>query len=61
LQECDEVISAWLVKYKVAYALIRPDHYVYGVGSDTAGLHRQLHALGEFFRSGVKLRSTRHS
>jgi 3-(3-hydroxy-phenyl)propionate hydroxylase len=49
LQECDDVISAWLVKFKVAYALIRPDHYVYGVGSDAGGLHRQLGALSEFF------------
>lgn len=42
LHECDGVLAAWLRRHECHAALVRPDHCVYGVAADAAGLQALL-------------------
>ncbi len=44
VQEVEGVVAAWFEKHGCAAALVRPDHYVFGVASDQAGLGALLEA-----------------
>ena len=41
------VVRAWFERHKCATAIVRPDHYVYGVASSKAALDRQLEAMAK--------------
>jgi 3-(3-hydroxy-phenyl)propionate hydroxylase len=43
--EIDGVVGAWFARHGCAAAILRPDHYVFGVASDAAGLSRLLAEL----------------
>ncbi|MEO6016595.1 MAG: bifunctional 3-(3-hydroxy-phenyl)propionate/3-hydroxycinnamic acid hydroxylase, partial [Polaromonas sp.] len=43
--ETDGVLASWFSQQGSAAAIVRPDHYVYGVASNTADLKIQLDAL----------------
>jgi 3-(3-hydroxy-phenyl)propionate hydroxylase len=36
--ELDGVVAGWLARHRVHAAVVRPDHYVYGVANDGASL-----------------------
>jgi 3-(3-hydroxy-phenyl)propionate hydroxylase len=42
LRELDGVVADWFERYACAAAFVRPDHYVFGVASDAAGLDRLI-------------------
>jgi 3-(3-hydroxy-phenyl)propionate hydroxylase len=42
LREMDGVAAAWFARHACVAALVRPDHYVYGVAADAAGLDRLI-------------------
>jgi 3-(3-hydroxy-phenyl)propionate hydroxylase len=49
LQERDGVAAAWFARHGVLAALVRPDHYVFGVAADAmqlATLRDQLSTKG---------------
>jgi len=37
-QECDGVLASWFDRYQGVAAIVRPDHYVFGVAADAAAL-----------------------
>jgi 3-(3-hydroxy-phenyl)propionate hydroxylase len=43
--ELDGVLARWFARYGCCAALVRPDHYVYGVAGSAAGLTELLAAL----------------
>lgn len=43
--ECDGVLARWFEQHQCAAAIVRPDHYVYGVASTAQGLDQQLEAF----------------
>ncbi|MFM8547939.1 MAG: bifunctional 3-(3-hydroxy-phenyl)propionate/3-hydroxycinnamic acid hydroxylase [Betaproteobacteria bacterium] len=43
--ECDGVLAGWFARHRVCAAIVRPDHYVYGVATDAASLQSQLQRL----------------
>ena len=45
LEEVDGVVARWFEKNGCAAALVRPDHYVYGVAATPGELDRQLEAM----------------
>jgi 3-(3-hydroxy-phenyl)propionate hydroxylase len=47
VQETEGVVAAWFERNGCAAALVRPDHYVYGVASDQAGLAALLDSAAE--------------
>lgn len=44
-RETEGVLAQWFARHAAIAAIVRPDHYVYGVASDAAALVRQLAAL----------------
>jgi 3-(3-hydroxy-phenyl)propionate hydroxylase len=50
VEEVDGVLVQWFEKNECAAALVRPDHYVYGVAATTAELDRQLEAMSAALR-----------
>lgn len=42
LQESGDVLARWFDKHACAAAIVRPDHYVYGVAANVTDLTRQL-------------------
>jgi len=42
LREADGVVRGWLARHDCHAALVRPDHYVFGVARDAAGLDALL-------------------
>jgi 3-(3-hydroxy-phenyl)propionate hydroxylase len=42
LVECDGVVAGWMRRHECAAALVRPDHCVFGVARDAAGLEALL-------------------
>lgn len=48
LTETEGVLQRWFERHGCAAALVRPDHYVYGVASDARALAAQLAALAAF-------------
>ena len=44
-RETDGVLARWFSQQGCTAAIVRPDHYVYGVASDVGDLKTQLHAL----------------
>lgn len=45
LQETGDVLAGWFGKHACAAAIVRPDHYVYGVASTAEELGRQLREI----------------
>ena len=45
--EADGVLAAWFSSQQCVAAIVRPDHYVWGVAADDAGLQAQLDLLAE--------------
>jgi 3-(3-hydroxy-phenyl)propionate hydroxylase len=43
--EVDGVIAAWLQRHRCSAAIVRPDHYVYGVAATRDELNQQLETL----------------
>ena len=43
--ECDGVLAAWFGRHACSAAIIRPDHYVWGVASSAPDLQSQLQSL----------------
>ena len=41
------LLRAWFERYKCAAAIVRPDHYVYGVAGSNPALDRQLDAMAK--------------
>ena len=52
LTEADGVLAAWFVRHACAAALVRPDHYVYGVARDAAQLETMLENLQHQLKRG---------
>jgi 3-(3-hydroxy-phenyl)propionate hydroxylase len=48
--ESEGVLAAWFERHQCSAALVRPDHYVYGVARDAAELARQEQALHDGLR-----------
>jgi 3-(3-hydroxy-phenyl)propionate hydroxylase len=46
--EADGVLAAWFKRHACQMALVRPDHYVYGVASTWRAMSSQLDALTSF-------------
>lgn len=44
LDEIDGVLASWFERYQVRAAIVRPDHYVFGVASEAESLIEQLSA-----------------
>ncbi len=51
LTECDGVMANWFERHRCAAAIVRPDHYVYGVATSPAAVDRQLERLCESMES----------
>lgn len=51
--EVDAILSHWFAKYQVAYAVVRPDHYVYGAFQEADAVKRALQELKKTFNKGV--------
>ena len=53
---CDSsgMLRDWLLKVSARYAVVRPDHYVYGFATGEKELLEQLTGLHEHLRSGVR-------
>jgi 3-(3-hydroxy-phenyl)propionate hydroxylase len=45
VSEVDGVVAAWMQRHQCAAAIVRPDHYVFGVAASRAELDQQLGAL----------------
>ncbi|CAN1354553.1 Probable NADH-specific resorcinol 4-hydroxylase [Linum perenne] len=45
LREESGVVTDWFTRHACAAAIVRPDHYVFGVGADEAGLAAMLSGL----------------
>jgi len=45
LEEVDGILAQWFEKNECSAALVRPDHYVYGVAASAGELDRQLDAM----------------
>ena len=45
LQESGDVLAGWFTKHACAAAIVRPDHYVYGVAATAVDLEDQLRGL----------------
>ncbi len=45
LEEADGLLARWFEENGCAAALVRPDHYVYGVAATPGELDRQLEAM----------------
>ena len=45
LAETEGVLARWYERYNCAAAIVRPDHYVYGVAADADALEAQLAGL----------------
>ena len=45
LQESGDVLAGWFEKHTCAAAIVRPDHYVYGVAATARALERQMRAI----------------
>jgi 3-(3-hydroxy-phenyl)propionate hydroxylase len=50
LEEADGLLEQWFEKNACAAALVRPDHYVYGVAATPDELDRQLEGLRSALR-----------
>ena len=48
-QELDGVVASWFLQHACSAAIIRPDHYVYGVASSAEALAAQLDALARTY------------
>ena len=52
LTEAEGVLAAWFAQHQCVAALVRPDHYVYGVAADTQQLDALLRDLKQQIKRG---------
>ncbi|HQZ06436.1 MAG TPA: FAD-dependent monooxygenase, partial [Burkholderiaceae bacterium] len=52
MQDKDGVVALWMLRHACSAAIVRPDHYVYGVATTPEQLSRQLQALQTFIETG---------
>lgn len=52
LEELDGILAQWFEKNACGAALVRPDHYVYGVAASPGELDRQLEAMRSALKKG---------
>jgi 3-(3-hydroxy-phenyl)propionate hydroxylase len=45
LIELENVLNNWFAKHAVVAAIVRPDHYIYGVCADLESVAQQLNTL----------------
>ena len=50
--ETDNVVARWFAQHGCTAAIVRPDHYVWGVARDEASLGEQLQLLGHQMKQG---------
>jgi 3-(3-hydroxy-phenyl)propionate hydroxylase len=53
-QECDGIVDDWFARHACVAAIVRPDHYVYGVAATAAELGSELQALQQRLQQGDK-------
>ena len=41
----DDIVTQWFARHGVCLALVRPDHYVYGVAADSAAFDQIVDAF----------------
>jgi len=51
MMEADGLLAKWFVETKTAAAIVRPDHYVYGVCQTAEELSAQFSALDDLFKT----------
>jgi 3-(3-hydroxy-phenyl)propionate hydroxylase len=49
-REEDGIVAAWLARHGAIAALVRPDHYVYGVASTQEGINALAASFDATFR-----------
>lgn len=54
MQDKDGVVARWMSRNACLAAIVRPDHYVYGVATTPEQLSRLLQALQTFIETGDK-------
>ncbi len=45
LEDADGVVAQWFARHDCRFAIVRPDHYVWGIAADDASLATQLNVL----------------
>jgi 3-(3-hydroxy-phenyl)propionate hydroxylase len=50
MAECDGVMANWFERYRCTAAIVRPDHYVYGVAASAASLDDHLERIGKIIQ-----------
>ena len=51
VEETEGVLARWFAYHECTAAIVRPDHYVYGVATTAADIRRQLAALTSVYES----------
>ena len=51
--EADGIVGAWFARHGAVAALVRPDHYVFGVASDAAGIEPLVAGFNHAMRGGA--------
>ncbi len=57
LPEADGALAAWFTRHVVTAAVIRPDHYVFGVANGATQLARLLSELNAFLKAPISRRA----
>lgn len=53
LAEADGIVAAWFARHEAAAALVRPDHYVYGVGHNAQEIDALVLSFSAAFNAAV--------
>jgi 3-(3-hydroxy-phenyl)propionate hydroxylase len=56
--EADGIVAAWFARHRACAALVRPDHYVYGVAADSPGIDRLVAGFNHSMRGLSQVSST---
>jgi 3-(3-hydroxy-phenyl)propionate hydroxylase len=55
LQEADSVLASWFARANAVAALVRPDHYVYGVVATLADVSVLIESAANHYRTPLKI------